>query len=153
MPLHHSCTWHSTEPSAGRKIEYWSLEKDEYLWKYYSVYTETCCTLRAHENLGLQFLRSSCIRSPWSRTTYNNFVAIGDQMHQALWGNLVTVISYENAFVWGEYLSIIGTSCWRCSQSTLGGRLTMTLVATISIIIFSVATFSHRRSAQIQKLI
>ena len=53
---------------------------------------------------------------------------------------------------------IIGTSGRRCSRSPLGGRLAMTLVDRYfhhySIpFFFSVATFSHRRSAWIKKLI
>ena len=65
-----------------------------------------------------------------------------------------------------ESLARIGTSGWCCSRSPLGGRLAMTLVATISTVFFfffffsffslcffSVVYVSHRRSARIKKLI
>ena len=61
-------------------------------------------------------------------------------------------------FIFTGFL-VFGMSGQRCRRSTLGGRLATMLVATIYIIFFphdhdfSVAPFSHRRSARIKKLI
>ena len=61
-------------------------------------------------------------------------------------------------FIFTGFL-VFSISGRRCRRSTLGGRLATMLVATIYIIFFphdhdfSVAPFSHRRSARIKKLI
>ena len=62
-----------------------SSEKDKYLKKYGTDGNETRWTLRSYVYQGLEVLGSSCIRFPWNKTTYNNFVAKGDQMQQILW--------------------------------------------------------------------
>ena len=77
----------------------------------------------------------------------------------------------KELFLWAEFstrgeellsrkMINFGTSGRRCSRSVLGGRLAMTLVDRyfhhyfpFFPFFFSVATFSHRRSARIKKLI
>ena len=67
----------------------WRSEKCSYLEKYCTDMAEIRCGLRPHVYQGLEFFRSLCVMSSWSKTTSKSFVTKGDLMQQPLWTDSV----------------------------------------------------------------